>query len=246
MSLRRASVLTLGSGLVASAMARTFTADTRLTASAAAPPSPAPSQLSSLEKRVSALEQQQRQRPVVICGPSGVGKGTLLGRLLNDYPDQFGFSVSHTTRAPRKGEQHGVHYYFVDMAEMEAMISRGEFIEYARVHDKIYGTSVAGVRAVSAAGKTCLLDIDVQGATSVKKTDLNARFVFIAPPSFQELEARLRGRGTESDEQIDTRLQNAKGEMDSLERKGFYDLVIVNDDLEKAYARLKEALLVTG
>ena len=108
------------------------------------------------------------------------------------------------------------------MAEMEAMISRGEFIEYARVHDKIYGTSVAGVRAVSAAGKTCLLDIDVQGATSVKKTDLNARFVFIAPPSFQELEARLRGRGTESDEQIDTRLQNAKGEMDSLERKGFY------------------------
>lgn len=243
-SLRRASVLTLGSGLVAGVAARNFAADTRAVAAAAPPASPPASQLHALDGRISALELQQRERPVVVCGPSGVGKGTLLGRLLADYPDQFGFSVSHTTRGPRKGEEHGVHYYFVEYDEMERMIGRGEFIEYARVHSKIYGTSIAGVQAVSGAGKTCLLDIDVQGAQLVKKTDLNARFIFIAPPSFSELEQRLRGRGTETPEQIAVRLENAKGEMKSLEWRGFYDAVIVNDDLEKAYAKLKQVLLV--
>lgn len=218
--LRRASVLTLGSGLVASAFARTFTTETR--AAAAPPSSPIGAQISALEKRISALEQQQRQRPVVVCGPSGVGKGTLLGRLLDEHPDDFGFSVSHTTRAPRQGEVDGTHYNFVDHATMEGMISRGEFIEYARVHKNIYGTSIAAVRAVSSTGKTCLLDIDVQGANSVKKTDLNARFIFISPPSFEVLEARLRGRGTETDEQVATRLANARTEMASLDVKGFY------------------------
>jgi guanylate kinase len=187
--------------------------------------------------------EEHRKRPVVVCGPSGVGKGTLIGRLLNDHPDQFGFSVSHTTRAPRPGEQHGVHYYFVEPAEMEAMIARGEFVEYARVHSHVYGTSHAGVRAVSDAGKTCVLDIDVQGATLVKKTSLDALFIFIAPPSMSELEKRLRGRSTETDEQISLRLGAAQKEMASLELSGFYDAVIINDDLEGAYARLKEVVL---
>jgi hypothetical protein len=101
---------------------------------------------------------------VVICGPSGVGKGTLLTRLIQAHPDRFGFCVSHTTRAPRPGEINGVHYHFCDVAEMEAAIGRGEFLEHARVHSNIYGTSLAAVEAVSRAGKTCLLDIDVRVA----------------------------------------------------------------------------------
>ena len=90
------------------------------------------------------------RRPVVVCGPSGVGKGTLLGKLMADFPNEFGFSVSHTTRAPREGEQDGVHYHFVTKEEMEAAIARGEFVEYAHVHTNIYGTSIASVKAVRA------------------------------------------------------------------------------------------------
>ena len=118
-------------------------------------------------------------------------------------------------------------------------IGRGEFIEYARVHSNIYGTSIKAVEAVQAKGKTCLLDIDVQGAELVKKTNLNAKFIFVAPPSFEELERRLRGRGTETEDKIQTRLKNAKGEMDYMDKPGFFDLIIVNDDLEKAYANFK-------
>ena len=109
-----------------------------------------------------AQSAQPDQRPVVICGPSGVGKGTLLTRLMAEHPDSFGFSVSHTTRQPRAGEVDGVHYHFVKKEDMEAAITRGEFIEYARVHSNMYGTSVKAVEDVRAAGKTCLLDIDVQ------------------------------------------------------------------------------------
>merc|ERR1712087_460077 len=178
-------------------------------------------------------------RPVVVCGPRGVGKGTLLGRLMKDYPSEFGFSVSHTTRAPRPGEECGVHYHFVAKPDMEKAISRGEFIEYARVHSNMYGTSIAAVQAVSAAGKTCLLDIDVQGAESVKKSPLDAVFIFVAPPSFEELEARLRARGTESEEKIQIRLRAARGELAYLDKPGFFDAVIVNDDLEMAYRDLK-------
>ena len=200
--------------------------------------------ISWLEQRVSDLESQHRTRPVVICGPSGVGKGTLLNRLMGEKPDEFGFSVSHTTRAPRTGEVDGVHYHFCDKQKMEEMIANGDFIEYARVHSNIFGTSIAAVRAVSEVGKTCLLDIDVQGAESVKKTDLNARFIFVAPPSMDDLETRLRGRGTESEDKIQLRMQNAQSEMAYLKKEGFFDFVIVNDDLDTAYGKLKECLLV--
>ena len=123
-------------------------------------------------------------------------------------------------------------------------VEEGAFIEYARVHSNFYGTSIAAVRSVSEQGKTCLLDIDVQGADLVKKTDLNARFLFVAPPKFSDLETRLRGRGTETEEKINLRLANARGEMAYLDKPGYFDAVIVNDDLEAAYAKLKEALLV--
>lgn len=112
------------------------------------------------------------------------------------------------------------------------------------MHANLYGTSIAAVRDVTEQGKTCLLDIDVQGAELVKKTDLCARFLFIAPPSFEDLEKRLRGRGTESEEKIKLRLKNARGELAYLQKPEFFDAIIVNDDLERAYAALQAVLLV--
>jgi len=182
-------------------------------------------------------------RPIVMCGPSGVGKGTLINRLMADFPGKFGFSVSHTTRAPRPGETDGVHYNFVEKAAMEADIAEGKFLEHAHVHENIYGTSLAAVEAVATKGQVCILDIDVQGAEIVKKSTLDALFVFIAPPSMEELEKRLRGRGTEKEESIQKRLANAAGEMAKTEVDGFFHAVIVNDDLEKAYGELKTVVI---
>jgi len=182
-------------------------------------------------------------RPIVMCGPSGVGKGTLINRLMADFPGKFGFSVSHTTRAPRPGETDGVHYNFVEKAAMEADIAEGKFLEHAHVHENIYGTSLAAVEAVATKGQVCVLDIDGQGAEIVKKSTLDALFVFIAPPSMEELEKRLRGRGTEKEESIQKRLANAAGEMAKTEVDGFFHAVIVNDDLEKAYGELKTVVI---
>jgi len=182
-------------------------------------------------------------RPIVMCGPSGVGKGTLINRLMADFPGKFGFSVSHTTRAPRPGETDGVHYNFVEKAAMEADIADGKFLEHAHVHENIYGTSLAAVEAVATKGQVCVLDIDVQGAEIVKKSTLDALFVFIAPPSMEELEKRLRGRGTEKEESIQKRLANAAGEMAKTEVTGFFHLVIINDDLDRAYGVLKTVVI---
>lgn len=154
-------------------------------------------------------------RPVVFCGPSGVGKGTLIEMLQKRFPnDQFGFSVSHTTRQPREGEKDGVHYNFTTVDQIKKDIEAGKFIEYAEVHGKYYGTSVAAVEDVQKAGKICILDIDVQGVQKVKKSSLNPIYIFISPPSREELEKRLRGRGTETEEQIKVRLANASKELD--------------------------------
>ena len=181
-------------------------------------------------------------RPLVVVGPSGVGKGTLIAMLQREFPDKFGFSVSHTTRAPRPGEVNGTHYNFVDKATMERDIAEGKFLEHAHVHQNIYGTSFAAVRKVSKSGKICLLDIDVQGAELVKKSDLKAAYVFIAPPSMKELERRLRGRGTETEDAVLKRLENARTEMAKKDVDGFFDAVIVNDDVDKAYDALKAVI----
>jgi guanylate kinase len=119
---------------------------------------------------------------------------TVIGRLLKDFPDKFGFSVSHTTRQPRVGEQDGVHYHFSVVDQIQKEIEEGKFIEHANVHGNYYGTSKAAVERVLQAGKACILDIDVQGADQVKKSSLHAKYLFIAPPSMDELEKRLRGR----------------------------------------------------
>eukprot|EP00297_Palpitomonas_bilix_P018339 CAMPEP_0113886262 /NCGR_PEP_ID=MMETSP0780_2-20120614/11440_1 /TAXON_ID=652834 /ORGANISM="Palpitomonas bilix" /LENGTH=187 /DNA_ID=CAMNT_0000874423 /DNA_START=93 /DNA_END=656 /DNA_ORIENTATION=- /assembly_acc=CAM_ASM_000599 len=179
--------------------------------------------------------------PVVICGPSGVGKGTLISKIMGAHPDKFGFSVSHTTRGPRPGEENGVHYHFTEKEKMEKEIAEGKFIETAHVHGNIYGTSIAAVEDVQKKGKICILDIDVQGAEQVKKSSLQPRYVFIAPPgrSMEVLEKRLRGRGTETEEAIQKRLGNAAGEMKKMEVDGFWDAIIENDDLDKAVKDLE-------
>jgi guanylate kinase len=179
---------------------------------------------------------------VVIAGPSGVGKGTLIEKLRAEYPDNFGFSVSHTTRAPRAGEEDGVQYNFTTVPEIQAAIAAGAFIESAEVHGKYYGTSVAAVEAFRAMGKICILDIDVQGCRLVREKKLPAKFIFVAPPSYEELERRLRVRGTEDEAAIVKRLANAKGELDAKDEPGLFDCVIVNDDLDSSYAELKAVL----
>ena len=164
-----------------------------------------------------------------------MGKGTLVKKLMDKFPKSFGFSVSHTTRAPRPGEEDGVHYNFVEKAAMEEEISKGLFIEYAHVHTNIYGTSIAAVEKVKSQGKICILDIDIQGVQSVKKSSLEAKYLFINPPSVEALEERLRGRGTETEEKIQVRLKNAIGELDFGKGEGNFDASVTNDDLERCF-----------
>ena len=170
----------------------------------------------------------------VISGPSGAGKGTLVNRVLENCPDIV-LSISATTRAPREGEVDGVHYHFMSVDEFEDTIEKDGFIEWAQVHSNYYGTPLAPIEEHLAAGDTVILEIDVQGAFQVLEKLPQAKLVFIVPPSIEELERRLRGRGTETEEVIAQRLANATGEMDASKE---YDYVIVNDDLERATKEL--------
>ena len=179
---------------------------------------------------------------LVLCGPSGCGKSTLISRLMTDFPAKFGLSVSHTTRPPRAGEQDAVHYYFAPRAQVEKMRNAGEFIETAEVHGNLYGTSVAAVEAVRAIGKICILDIDIQGVQAVKQKLKNVFYVFLAPPSIEILEKRLRNRGTENEEKIQLRLKNALIEMEASKRDNFWDAVLVNDQLDLCYKELKHLI----
>ncbi|XP_042513745.1 guanylate kinase 2-like [Macadamia integrifolia] len=185
-------------------------------------------------------------KPIVISGPSGVGKGTLISKLMKEFPSMFGFSVSHTTRIPREKETDGVHYHFTERSMMEKAIKDGKFLESASVHGNLYGTSIEAVEVVADAGKRCILDIDVQGARSVRASSLEAIFIFICPPSFEELEMRLRARGTETEEQIQKRLRNAKVELEQGKSSGLFDHLLINDDLDACFATLKKLLGLDG
>ncbi|XP_055358009.1 uncharacterized protein LOC129602864 [Paramacrobiotus metropolitanus] len=182
-------------------------------------------------------------RPVVLAGPSGCGKSTLIKRLMDDIgKDKIGFSVSHTTRKPREGEQEGVHYHYVSPEVFEQLIQDNAFVEHATFSGNRYGTSKRAVLNVLQQGKLCLLDIDMQGVRNVKQTDLNAVCIFIKPPNVQELEKRLRGRGTESEEAVQKRLNAATAELKFGETPGTFDYTIINDDLDKAYSELKDVI----
>ena len=177
-------------------------------------------------------------RLFVISGPSGVGKGTLVSLVRQIRPD-LGLTVSATTRPPRPGEVSDVSYHFLSEEEFSRRVSAGEFLEWAEVHGHRYGTLKDDVDAMLASGRSVVLEIDVQGALKVRKVLPTAVLVFIEPPSLGELERRLRGRGTESEAQIDLRLANARRE---LELSARYDVRLVNDDRDAAAHRLVEVM----
>ena len=165
---------------------------------------------------------------IVISGASGVGKGTVLGIMMEKRKD-LSFSVSATTRPPRPGEIDGVHYYFITREKFEAMIAAGEFLEYDAHAANYYGTPSAQAEEKQSHGPV-LLDIEPKGAKQVKEKAPDAVLIFIMPPSVQELERRLRGRGDTSEEQIQMRMERATWEM---EQRVWYDHVVVNDDPER-------------
>lgn len=169
----------------------------------------------------------------IVAAPSGAGKTTLVKLLLAEEP--ISLSISHTTRAPRDGEQNGVAYHFIDVETFSQMIEAGDFLEWAEVHGNFYGTSQAWIRAQLAAGKDVLLEIDWQGAQQVRKLFPQAVGVFVLPPSMEELTRRLTGRGTDSSAVIARRLAAAQDEMRHV---GEFDYVIINDDLQQALTDL--------
>jgi len=174
---------------------------------------------------------------IVIVAPSGTGKSTMIKRLKQDFPSLVE-SVSYTTRPIRRGEVEGQSYFFISSAEFIKMKENEEFLEWAEVHGNFYGTSKKFVEESLRDGKHLLFDLDVQGTDSVKKHfGKSANVIFIAPPSVEELEKRLRHRGTENTQVINVRLLNARKE---LLRKDDFDFLIYNDDIENAYKRLSE------
>ncbi|HEX7419960.1 MAG TPA: guanylate kinase [Thermoanaerobaculia bacterium] len=183
----------------------------------------------------------------IVSGPSGAGKTTLINAVrkqLEPINIKLYFSVSHTTRKPRHGEVEAKNYYFVSPEKFSSMVERGEFLEWAHVHEQRYGTSKAEVVARLEAGEDVILDIDYQGAKQIAEDgDLNDRKlnVFIFPPSLDVLEQRLRDRGLNSEREIETRLQKAIDEIDAA--KGFYNYIIINDNLTVATECLKAAII---
>lgn len=175
---------------------------------------------------------------IVISGPSGVGKGTICNKLLSEL--NAWYSVSTTTRAPREGEVDGVNYYFITKDEFLKKIDDGEFLEYNYYNDNYYGTSKKIVMEKMNEGVNVFSEIDVNGARNIKKIFSDALLIYIAPPSMEELKKRLIGRGTDPIERINQRLAIAEEEMKQV---GFYDHVIVNDDLEKATDEVRKIIL---
>jgi len=187
------------------------------------------------------MQEQKKGTLFVFSGPSGVGKGTLNARLFAEFGDQMAFSVSATTRAPREGEIDGTHYFFISKQEFENRIANNDFLEYAQFAGNSYGTPKSYVMSLLEQGKNVLLEIEVQGAMQVMARMPSCVSIFVLPPSFEELERRLRGRGTETEEKILKRLETAKGELAYADK---YQYQVVNGgDLEAAYQELRSIYL---
>ncbi|XP_034088777.1 guanylate kinase 1b isoform X1 [Gymnodraco acuticeps] len=221
-------------------------------------------------------------RPVVLSGPSGAGKSTLMKRLMKEHEGIFGFSVSHTTRDPRPGEENGKglnclpmllgailfpvadvyssedlessfscpnksettdkDYHYTTREVMQEGIDNGDFIENAEFSGNLYGTSKAAIQDVIDKNLMCILDVDIQGVRRIKETELNPIYISIQPPSMDILEKRLRDRQTETEESLQKRLEAARIDMELSNEPGVFDVVIINDDLERAYEELRDIL----
>lgn len=167
---------------------------------------------------------------LVVSGPSGAGKGTICKALLNKN-DQIKLSVSATTRKPRNGEVHGVNYFFIEKEEFTKMIENGEFLEYAQIYDNFYGTPKAAIIECLETGQDVILEIEMQGARQIKEVYPEGVFIFVLPPSLEELKSRIVGRGTETQEEIEKRFSCAFEEINQIVN---YDYFIVNEDIEKS------------
>ncbi|MDE7396018.1 MAG: guanylate kinase [Clostridiales bacterium] len=179
-------------------------------------------------------DKKEKGLLIVISGPSGAGKGTIYGKVRQKMPD-LKPSISVTTRAPRPGEQDGVHYYFRTVEEHKRMQANDEFLEWADVYGNLYGTPKAPVFAMLEAGEDVLFEIDVQGAKQIKEKYPDSILIFIMTPSFAELEKRLRGRGTEKEEIIQKRLGSARGEVAQYK---LFDYFVTNDNADEAAERV--------
>ncbi|KAH0334280.1 guanylate kinase, partial [Aureobasidium melanogenum] len=181
------------------------------------------------------------RRPVVVSGPSGVGKGTLCKMLFEAHPGTFASTTSHTTRKSRPGEVEGKDYFFVSRQNFSALVSQNAFVEHAVFSGHNYGTSKQTIAEQNAKGLIVVLDIDMQGVQQMRSDpDIDARYVFVKPPSFETLERRLRSRSTESEEDIQKRLAQARVELEYADKPGVHDQIIVNDGLDKAYAEFEQ------
>lgn len=202
-----------------------------------------------IEEKAPAISRPSRPLLLLVSAPSGAGKSTLCDRLVDEFPN-ISYSVSCTTRAPRGEEEDAVHYYFLSKKGFKERIKNGEFLEYAKVHGNFYGTLEDTVLFAMEEGKHVLLDIDVQGVAQIREAlvRLDPRHpirrgftdIFISPPSQEELERRLRGRGTDTDGVIQKRLEAAIEEMEQASK---YTHQIINDDLDIAYIELKAVIL---
>jgi guanylate kinase len=185
---------------------------------------------SSLPNQLATETNEGRGILFVVSSPSGGGKGSLIQRVLKTVPN-LSYSVSFTTRAPRNGEVNGREYFFVTPEKFERMVADGEFLEWAHVHSKLYGTARQQVAQEIAAGRDIILEVDVQGAASVRKLMTDSVSIFILPPSFEILKERLQSRGTDSPEELVLRLRNAPTEVKDYSA---FQYVILNDELDRA------------
>jgi guanylate kinase len=175
---------------------------------------------------------------LVVSGPSGAGKGTVVREVLRRRPDVL-LSVSATTRPARPGERNGIDYTFISRPDFQGKRDRGEFLEWAEVYGNFYGTPRTPVEAALSSGKTVIAELDIQGAQAIKRSKPEAVLVFIEPPSLDDLFLRLRGRGTEDAENLSKRLQAA---YDEVKNKGLYDHIVINDTVEAAAEQLLRIL----
>ena len=175
----------------------------------------------------------------VITGPSGVGKSTIIRRLRKEVPG-VGYSVSHTSRKPRKKEADGVNYHFVDRETFEKMIGEEAFVEWAEVYHDLYGTSFASLRSQTDQGLDVVMDLDSQGAKNIKKSFADSVLIYILPPSLQELEKRLRGRAADDEAEIKARLEKARKEIENCVE---YDHIIFNENLDKTLEEVASIIL---